>query len=495
MFQKGKALWLSIFLPLLLVLPLRAGTDVVFNRYFEDATLRVDLVHVGDKKAEWYTVSKMARTALWAGSPNHLIDTFNNGRYFVRVFDLSSGKLIFSRGFNSIFSEYSTTKPAADGIKRAFSETALIPFPRHSIYFTLSRRNRNNSLKEIFRQKIDPKCIDILRFKPDKSTKAISIAGSADPHHALDLVIVADGYTGRERNKAVSDAKHFAKQMLDMAPYDRYRSNINITLAYRPSTDSGCTEPTLGHYKRTAVNASFNSLGISRYLLTEDNRNLRDIAGAVPYDIAVVMVNSPRYGGGGIYNFFCVFTSDNPYRDYLFLHEFGHAFAGLADEYYSSSVTYDDFYPKGVEPLEPNITALLNPKQLKWKSLVTPGTPIPTPWGKAEFDRHNRAYQKKRQLLNRKITELSRKNGTTRDRINKLKMKLEKLSKENSEWVQKFFRNHPKRGKIGAFEGAGYISKGLYRPQLDCIMFSKGKKPFCKVCEAAIAARLRFYIE
>lgn len=484
---------IAIVISVWILIPVRAAGPVDFER-FEDATLRVDLVHVGDKKSEWFAMDRMFRVPVWAGSPNHLIDTFNNGRYFIKVFDSASRKLIFSRGFNSIFGEYATTKPAAEGIKRAFSETALIPFPKKPIHLTISARNRDNSLKEVFRQQINPENMAIIRLDRPTSTQAIPIAGKTDPHHAMDLVIVADGYTAAQKGKAVSDANHFAEKMLAMTPYNRYHEHINITLAFSPSSDSGCTEPTRGIYKRTAANASFNSLGLPRYLLTEDNRALRDIAGVVPYDIAVVMVNSSRYGGGGIYNFFCVFTADNPYRDYLFLHEFGHAFAGLADEYYASAVTYDDFYPKGVEPLEPNITALLDPKHLKWQKLVTPDTPIPTPWGKAEYDRHNLDYQKKRRLIDSKIAELIRKGAPTA-RINEVKAEATELSGWNAKWVQEFFATNPGRDKVGAFEGAGYISTGLYRPQLDCIMFSKGEKPFCRICEAAVAARLRFYIE
>ncbi|PJB78037.1 MAG: peptidase M64 [Acidobacteria bacterium CG_4_9_14_3_um_filter_49_7] len=491
--MKIKRLVFVVF-SLCILFPLPANEPVGFDHFFENATLRVDLIHIGDKTSELYAVDRMYKTPVWAGSPAHVIDTFNNGRYFIRVFDSVSGKLIFSRGFNSIFGEYATTKPAANGIKRAFPETALIPFPRNPVRLTISARNRDNSLKEIFRQEIDPKSVDILQLKKNEDVEIIPIAGNTNPHHSMDLAIVADGYTGAERNKAVSDAKYFAAKLLNMAPYNRYRNHINIALAFRPSPDSGCTEPTRGIYKRTAVNASFNSLGLPRYLLTEDNRDLRDIAGAVPYDIAVVMVNSPRYGGGGIYNFFCVFTADNPYRNYVFLHEFGHAFAGLADEYYSSAVTYDDFYPNGVEPLEPNITALIDSNHLKWKELASPGVSIPTSWGKAEYDSQNLDYQKKRRLLDGKIAKLTR-DGASADQIRELKARAAKLSAQNGTWVNQFFANNPERDKVGAFEGAGYIPEGLYRPQLDCIMFSKGEKPFCKVCAAAIAARLRFYIE
>ncbi len=465
-----------------------------FNRYFEDATLRIDLTHTGNKTTELYAINRMYKTGVWAGSPTHPIDFFNNGRYFIKVFDLKSGKLIFSRGFNSIFGEYTTTKAAANGKMRTFSETALIPFPEKPVRFTISSRKRDNSLVLIFQQKIDPKSTEIMRLSRDRQTIAIPISGNSDPHHAMDLVIVADGYTRSEQGKAVADARHFSEKMLAMAPYDRYRNHINITLAFRPSAESGCSEPTRGIYKRTAVNSSFNSLGLPRYLLTLDNRDLRDIAGTVPYDIAVVMVNSSRYGGGGIYNFFCVFTADNPYRNYLFLHEFGHAFAGLADEYYNSAVTYNDFYPEGVEPLEPNITALLDPSKLKWQKWITPGAPIPTPWGKAEFDRHSLNYQDQRRRLDKKIARLTGE-GASAEKIRAAKKEADRLDSQNAKWIEHFFKKNPERKTVGAFEGAGYISTGLYRPQLDCIMFSKGEKPFCKVCEAAVAARLRFYIE
>ena len=114
-----------------------------------------------------------------------------------------------------------------------------------------------------------------------------------------------------------------------------------------------------------------------------------------------------RYGGGGIYNLFCTFTAHSDWADYLLLHEFGHSFAGLADEYYSSSVAYNDFYPRGREPEEANITALLDPENLKWRDLVAPDTELPTPWEKEAYDREDAAYQEERKLLNDAIAEAS----------------------------------------------------------------------------------------
>jgi len=178
----------------------------------------------------------------------------------------------------------------------------------------------------------------------------------------------------------------------------------------------------------------------------------------------------------------------------LFLHEFGHSFAGLADEYYTSSVAYNDFYPRGVEPTEPNITALLDSENLKWKEYVSEGISIPTPWEKEAFDKMDLAYQKIRTEINDKIAEMKRKNAPL-DEIAKKEEESERLSREHAEKVDAYLAQSGFRGEVGAFEGAGYSSEGLYPPMLDCLMFTKGDKPFCKVCERAGMRIIRFYSE
>jgi len=247
---------------------------------------------------------------------------------------------------------------------------------------------------------------------------------------------------------------------------------------FKPSAESGCDEPGYGQFKQTALGCSFDSLGSDRYLLTDDNRRLRDLASNVPYDALMIMVNHNRYGGGGIYNLYCTFTTDNQWYEYLMLHEFGHSFTGLADEYYTSQVAYNEFYPRGIEPVEPNITALLNPKDVKWKKLLTPGTAVPTPWEKEEFDRFDLAYQKVRQELNERIARMKRE-GAPKDEVTKLEAESEKLSLEQGKKVEEFLARSKYAGKVGVFEGAGYASTGLYRPAVDCIMFTKGAKPYC----------------
>ncbi|MDY0231424.1 MAG: M64 family metallopeptidase, partial [Candidatus Saccharicenans sp.] len=178
--------------------------------------------------------------------------------------------------------------------------------------------------------------------------------------------------------------------------------------------------------------------------------------------------------------------------EYLMLHEFGHSFTGLADEYYTSEVAYNEFYPRGVEPVEPNITALLNPAELKWKKLVSPGLEIPTPWEKEEFDRMDMAYQKIRQELNEKIARMKRE-GAPEEDIARLEEESEKLSLEQARKVDDFLARSRYAGKVGAFEGAGYSSTGLYRPAVDCLMFTKGKKPLCPVCRQAVSDMIKFF--
>ena len=193
-------------------------------------------------------------------------------------------------------------------------------------------------------------------------------------------------------------------------------------------------------------------------------------------------------------NFYCTFTTDNQWYEYLILHEFGHSFAGLADEYYTSSVAYNEFYPKGVEPTEPNITALLEPKNLKWKILLTPGLEIPTPWEKEDFDKMDIAYQKIRGEINAKIARMKRKRAPKFEII-KLEMESETLSKQHAKKVDDYLSQSRYKGKVGAFEGAGYSAKGLFRPMLDCLMFTKGKKPLCSVCEQAVIRIIKHYTE
>ncbi len=206
-------------------------------------------------------------------------------------------------------------------------------------------------------------------------------------------MILAEGYTAAEQEKFRSDAERAVSWLFSVEPYRSRRKDFNVYGVFRPSPESGVSEPTRHVVKRTALGASFDALGMPRYLLAEDGWRMRAMADEAPCDDVVVLVNTDRYGGGGIYNDTCIFAADNERSRMLFLHEFGHAFAGLADEYIDPETVYSDTYPKGVEPLEPNITAWLDPAELKWKAMVSPGVALPDRLGRG---RHPAAVEKGR---------------------------------------------------------------------------------------------------
>ena len=461
-----------------------------FDDHFLDKTMRIDYYHMGDAQEEIATLDQIYVQGIWAGSKVNLIDPFNNGRYYAKLFS-PSGDLLFSKGFDCYFGEYKTTNKALEGIKRGYHESMLIPFPKGKVRFVLERRGPRNQLHPFFHCNIDPEDVSIIKEGLPAGVEVFPLEKNGDPHDHVDVVLVAEGYTLSEKAKVQSDWNRAVKLFFGQEPYKSHKSKFNVYGVFRPSLESGCDEPRRGFFKNTAVQSSFNALGLERYLLTEDNKNLRDIAAHAPYDTLVIMINHDRYGGGGIYNSFCVFTADNIWWEYLLLHEFGHSFSGLADEYYTSTVAYNEFYPQGQEPLEPNITALLDRDQFKWRDWVSPGVPIPTPWGKEKYDTRDGDYQKMRRQLNQRIAELKKKG--LQAEVKKLEAEADQLSRKNVSEMDAFFARNKFRGKVGAFEGAGYASQGLYRPMLDCLMFSKGTKPFCRVCRQAVIRMIEFY--
>ena len=466
-----------------------------FDDFFIDKTMRVDYFHIGDAQTEIITIDQIYKYGIWAGSRVHLIDEFNVGRYYVKIYDKNSEELIYSKGFDSYFGEYQTSSEALDGIKKTYHESALIPYPKVKILFTIERRNKENKLIEFFTREIDPDDVNIRRDDlVDLMTMVFETDKNGDPHKRVDVAIIAEGYTRLDKDKFLADLGYFQDVFFSQEPYKSNENKFNIYGVFKPSVENGVDEPRAGIFKNTVLNCTFNSLGSERYLLTEDNKTLRDIAANVPYDAIYIMVNHKRYGGGGIYNFFCTFTSDNQWKDYLFLHEFGHSFTGLADEYYTSSTAYNDFYLPGVEPVEVNITALLDPQKLKWKEFVNVGNEIPTPWEKADYDSMDYKWQKERRELNDKIANLKKNHASVQD-ISEAEQEYDFKDKLHADKVDSYLQNSKYFGIVGAFEGAGYVPKGMYRPMLDCIMFSKGDKPFCKVCESAIVKVINSYTE
>lgn len=476
---------------LLLSAAAAASAGTPFDAHFDDATLRIDFYRSGDAAVERLVFDRAIRQGVWAGPTTHLLDPHPYGGSQVEVLDPGTGRVLFSRGFDTIFGEYRTTGPALRGEARTYHESVLVPFPKHPILVRIGPRNPDPAWATA-EWTIDPGDLSIAREAPTPAV-VTEVTAPRPPGRCLDIAILGEGYTAEDLDTFAEDVRRFGRLLIDHEPYASMEDAVCIRGVVAPSADPGCDEPRRGHWKRTALGASFNTFGSERYLLSESNRPLRDLAANVPYDTLIIMVNHDRYGGGGIYNLYCTFTAHNRWSPYLLLHEFGHSFGALADEYYSSSVAYDDLHPPKREPPAPNITALLAPDGPKWSAMVAPDTPIPTPWRKAEYDERDFAYQDRRSNLNRAIEQAWR-NGETAS-AKELEAEAEALALDHAERMRTFLSGSPQAGVIGAFEGAGYLTRGMYRPTLDCLMFSRAVQPLCPVCRAAVTAMIERSID
>ncbi len=305
----------------------------------------------------------------------------------------------------------------------------------------------------------------------------LTLRNSGDPAKKLDVLILVDGYTAAERGKFERDARRLSDELLAPEPFKSRQADINIWGLSPPSAESGISRPSQHIYRRSPVGATYDAFDSERYILTFENKAFRDIAANAPYDVVEILVNAGTYGGGGIYGQFSTVAADNTWAGYVFVHEFGHHIAGLADEYYTSDVAYLPAADR-VEPWEPNATALLDPSAVKWKDLVTPGAQVPTPWPKEEFERYTREIQARRRALRAG---------------NRPEAEMDALFREEQARDTATLLGSPHAAKVGVFEGANYEARGYYRPQVDCIMFTRDAVPFCAVCRRGIAAVLDLY--
>jgi hypothetical protein len=470
-----------------------AQTSVSFDDYFLDRAMRLDLFMTGDAKEVFITIDRIHQEAVWPESKARLLDQFNNGRYGIEVYDGASNHLIYSRGFDTMLGEYRTTAPALAGTKRVFRRSVRLPYPKGPVTVVIYGRDKKNLPHQLFEATIDPADYHIIKESSRPEDEIYEALKSGDPHDKVDLAFLAEGYTAEDLAKFKADVDKFMRYLFAVEPYKDLRQRFNIHGVFHPSAERGMDEPRQGTFKKTAFNASFNAFDLDRYMLCEEGHRIREMAAQVPYDAIVILVNSKRYGGGGIYNDYCITTVDNEASQRVFVHEFGHAFAGLADEYYTSEVSYNDFYPKGVEPLEPNITALLDPARVKWKDLLSPGVAIPTDWGKEKIEALQAERQKNRQAMREELDAAKQKRLKEAE-IKKIQEKFDKKNKEITASLEAVRKQYSSLDdKVGVFEGAGYAAKGLYRPMIYCIMISSPKNEFCLVCQQAIRRMIDYY--
>lgn len=420
------------FLFILFLFPLVTFGQENFSKYFQKKSLRFDFLLGGNSKEVRVYPQQMKHEPHWAGSLKNLTDIFNYGTYRFQVYDAETEKLLYSRGFSTLFQEWQTTAEAkiAD---RTFYQAVIFPFPKNKVRLNIEARQWEGNFKSIFETEIDPADYFILKEVP-YPYESVSIENNGKPEEKVDLLILAEGYTTGEMDKFVEDAKRVSGYLFEEEPFKSNKEKFNVTALLTPSVDSGTDIPGENIYRNTIFNSTFYTFDLDRYLTTSDMKTIYDAAAGVPYDHIYVLVNSERYGGGGFYNFLTVCTADNQLTKEVFVHEFGHGFAGLGDEYYNSSVAYENYYNLEIEPWEPNLTTLVDFEK-KWKSMIEPSTPVPTP------------------------------------------------------------REAKYSDVVGVFEGGGYMDKGIYSPVMDCRMKSNVAKSFCPVCSLAIQRVIDFHCE
>ena len=410
---------------------LRGNSQVSFEKFFGERSLRFDLVLAGNHESSNVYLDVISHEPFWGGSHRNLLDPFMYGNYRIQVWDDSTGTMIYSKGFCTYFEEWQTTAEAKS-VQGAFDQVIRIPAPITPVRVEISARDEQNVFGLKLKLHIDPADPYIKPFSGIKYPFR-KLVDCGDPEDCVDIAFIAEGYTTSESEKFYNDVKRLSDSLLAGKPFRDFRERFNIWAVEAVSEESGTDLPGLGIWKNTAVNSNFYTFKLERYLTTEDAVGVRDAAGNVPYDQVCVIVNTDKYGGGGIYNHYCVFSSDGPRAELVHAHEFGHSFAGLGDEYYSSDVAYEEFFKLDLEPWSPNLTTLVDFNS-KWIGLLEDGTPVPTP-DTEEF-----------------------------------------------------------QDKTGVFEGGGYSARGIYRPAVDCRMNGMNAD-FCEVCSDAIIRMIRHHTE
>jgi hypothetical protein len=460
----------TLILLLALTQSTRPRPDAGFEAAFTGRTLRFDYHHTGTAGEEHIAPARTRLEGEWPGSRTQLVDDTNLGLYLFEVRRPEPDELLYSRGFASIYGEWETTAEARGGW-RAFHESQRFPEPKFPVRLVLRKRGADGSFQELWKGEVDPQSRFVDRSPLLSSGEVFKLLVSGPPATKVDLLIVSEGYPRLKREKFLNDARRLVDVLLATPPFSRRIPDFNVNMLYVPSPDNGIPNPRQASWPRTNFGLAYNAFDSDRYVLASGNEALREAVAWTPYDALILLFNERKYGGGGIYNLWATVAADTEPAPYVFVHEFGHSFAGLGDEYYTSQVAYEDFVKPGVEPWEPNVTALLDPARLKWKELVRAGTPLPTPWGQARYDEIDLAYQKKRAQM-------------TADHATEAAM--EELFREVKGTTGPLLAAEKFANRVGAFEGASYEAKGLYRPEIDCIMFTRNPTHFCRVCERAI---------
>ena len=416
---------------MLCVSAMAQGQD--YDHYFQDKTLRLDYI-LGATPNGDRTVLLDAQSSLpgWAGRRHHLKELPLAGKGTVTVCDEATGDTIYRTSFSSLYNEWLSTDEATTTPK-GFEHTVLVPYPKAPALIDIDLYNSRHESMARMRHRMDPADILISKKGEKDVTPHKYIHKGGDPNKAIDVAILAEGYTTAEMDSFYRDAEIAVKSILDYEPFKSHAGDFNFVAVASPSAESGVSVPRLGDWKSTAFSSHFSTFYSDRYLTSLHLKDIHNALAGIPYEHIIILANTPEYGGGGIYNSYTLTAAGHKMFKPVVVHEFGHSFGGLGDEYFYEGDVMDDSYPKDVEPWEPNITTLVD-FDSKWKNLLPKDCPIPTP-----------------------VSEAAK---------------------------------YP----VGVYEGGGYSFHGVFRPADDCRMRTNTAPAFCPACQKAMDNLINFYV-
>lgn len=403
-----------------------------FADYFQDKTLRVDYIFTGDARQQTIYLDELSQLPSWAGRQHHLSELPLEGNGQIIVKDLATKQCIYKTSFSSLFQEWLTTDEAKETAK-GFENSFLLPYPKQPVEVEIVLYSPRREVMASYKHIVRPDDILIHKRGVSHVTPHRYMLQSGNEKECIDVAILAEGYTGKEMDLFYQDAQNACESLFSHEPFRSMKDKFNIIAVASLSTDSGVSVPRENQWKQTAVHSHFDTFYSDRYLTTSRVKSIHNALAGIPYEHIIILANTDVYGGGGIYNSYTLTTAHHPMFKPVVVHEFGHSFAGLADEYFYEDDTMTDTYPLDIEPWEQNISTRIDFAS-KWENMLTKGTPIPTP-----------AAERKK---------------------------------------------YP----VGVYEEGGYSAKGIYRPAYDCRMRTNGYPEFCPVCQRAIRRVIEFYI-
>lgn len=405
----------------------------VFADHFADKTLRVDYIFNGNASGQAICLDGLSALPTWAGRKHHLAELPLQGNGQIVMRNAASGKTIYTTSFSSLFQEWLETDEARN-VTKGFENTFLLPYPLQPVEIEITlldpRRNVRASMKHI----VHPNDVLIEQKGNSHITPHKYLLHNDSPEKCIDVAILAEGYTLQEIQTFYEDADIACKSIFDHEPFKSMKKRFNVLAVASPSTDSGVSVPRLNEWKHTAFGSHFSTFYSDRYLTTSRVKAIHDALAGIPYEHIIILANTEEYGGGGIYNSYTLTTAHHPMFRPVVVHEFGHSFGGLADEYFYDNDVMTDTYPLDIEPWEQNISTQVD-FAAKWKDMLSENTPVPTP------------------------AEVS--------------------------------ENYP----TGVYEGGGYSAKGIFRPAENCRMRTNEYPAFCPVCQRALRRIIEFYTE